>query len=158
MPANSAATPFPLNNLPYGVFSVGEGEPRCGVAIGDMILDVTAAEKAGLISLTDEPLFEVPYWNDLMEEGPAVWAALRARLTALLFAEYALTGAVAGFIGAGGAMLLAWGWLDVVAEIDVDLPWMVVPLAALGIALLAATCGVLANLRALRVSPVAVLR
>ena len=45
--ANSAETPFPLNNLPYGVFSVGDGDRHCGVAIGDMILDVTAAEKAG---------------------------------------------------------------------------------------------------------------
>ncbi|MDE4132982.1 fumarylacetoacetase [Phaeobacter sp. QD34_3] len=82
--ANSADTPFPLNNLPYGVFSVGEEDPRCGVAIGDMILDMQAAEEAGLIDLTDYALFEVPFWNDLMEEGPAVWAALRERLIALL--------------------------------------------------------------------------
>ncbi|THH35193.1 fumarylacetoacetase [Aliishimia ponticola] len=82
--ANSSATPFPLNNLPYGVFSVGEAEPRCGVAIGDMILDVTEAEEQGLITLDDEPLFDVPYWNDLMQMGPPVWAALRARLKALL--------------------------------------------------------------------------
>ncbi|ATF16835.1 fumarylacetoacetase [Phaeobacter gallaeciensis] len=82
--ANSAAHPFPLNNLPYGVFSVDGDDPRCGVAIGDMILDMQAAEEAGLIQLGDAPLFDVPYWNDLMEEGPAVWAALRDRLTALL--------------------------------------------------------------------------
>lgn len=82
--ANTPDHPFPLNNLPYGVFSVGESDPRCGVAIGDMILDMAAAEEAGVIDLTDEPLFDVPYWNDLMEEGPAVWAALRERLTALL--------------------------------------------------------------------------
>ena len=82
--ANSADTPFPLNNLPYGVFSVGGEDPRCGVAIGDMILDMQAAEEAGLVDLTDYALFEVPFWNDLMEEGPAVWTALRNRLTALL--------------------------------------------------------------------------
>jgi fumarylacetoacetase len=82
--ANSADTPFPLNNLPYGVFSVGDEDPRCGVAIGDMIFDMQAAEEAGLIDLTDYALFEVPFWNDLMEEGPAVWTALRNRLTALL--------------------------------------------------------------------------
>ncbi|UWQ28506.1 fumarylacetoacetase [Leisingera sp. M523] len=82
--ANDAAHPFPLNNLPYGVFSVDGDDPRCGVAIGDMILDMQAAEKAGLVRLGDAPLFDVPYWNDLMEEGPAVWAALRERLTALL--------------------------------------------------------------------------
>ena len=82
--ANAPDHPFPLNNLPYGVFSTPETDPRCGVAIGDMILDMAAAEETGLISLTDDPLFDVPYWNDLMEEGPAVWAALRERLTALL--------------------------------------------------------------------------
>ncbi len=82
--ANSTAHPFPLNNLPYGVFSVDSDDPRCGVAIGDMILDMQAAEETGLIQLGDAPLFDVPYWNDLMEEGPAVWAALRDRLTALL--------------------------------------------------------------------------
>lgn len=82
--ANSAAHPFPLNNLPYGVFSTGDASPRCGVAIGDMILDVTAAEEAGLIDLGEEPLFDMPFWNALMEEGPAVWTALRNRLISLL--------------------------------------------------------------------------
>lgn len=82
--ANAPDHPFPLNNLPYGVFSTSDTDPRCGVAIGEMILDMAAAEETGLISLIDDPLFDVPYWNDLMEEGPAVWAALRERLTGLL--------------------------------------------------------------------------
>ena len=42
--ANTPDTPFPLNNLPYGVFSVGDEDARCGVAIGDMILDMAALE------------------------------------------------------------------------------------------------------------------
>ena len=82
--ANAPDCPFPLNNLPYGVFSIEEDDPRCGVAIGDKILDVTAAEAEGLIALTDLPLFDLPFWNPLMEEGPAVWAALRDRLIELL--------------------------------------------------------------------------
>lgn len=82
--ANDANHPFPLNNLPYGVFSTDGTDPRCGVAIGDMILDMQAAEEAGLIALAEYPLFDVPFWNELMEEGPAVWTALRARLTTLL--------------------------------------------------------------------------
>ena len=36
--ANSPDTDFSLNNLPYGVFSRPGHEPRCGVAIGDMII------------------------------------------------------------------------------------------------------------------------
>ena len=82
--ANAPDHPFPLNNLPYGVFSTPAHDPRCGVAIGDMILDMAAAEEAGLVDLTEYPLFDVPLWNEVMEEGPEVWAALRARLTQLL--------------------------------------------------------------------------
>lgn len=82
--ANSAETDFPLNNLPYGVFSTDTLDARCGVAIGDMIFDMYAAEEQGIIDLTDEPLFDVPFWNELMEQGPAVWTALRNRLTDLL--------------------------------------------------------------------------
>ena len=82
--ANSATTDFPLNNLPYGVFSTGDDAPRCGVAIGDRILDVAAVEKAGLITLDGGPLLQGAAWNPVMAAGPAVWAALRDRLTALL--------------------------------------------------------------------------
>jgi fumarylacetoacetase len=87
--ANTPDAPFPLNNLPYGVFSTAERDPRCGVAIGDKILDMAMAEEAGLISLTETPLFDVPFWNEVMEEGPELWAALRARLTELLAEESA---------------------------------------------------------------------
>ena len=82
--ANVPGHPFPLNNLPCGVFSLGDDDPRCGVAIGDMILDCRAAEDEGLLSLDDAPVFDVPFWNEVMELGPEAWAALRARLTQLL--------------------------------------------------------------------------
>ncbi|MGA1613755.1 MAG: fumarylacetoacetase [Lutimaribacter sp.] len=82
--ANAPDHPFPLNNLPYGVFSLGDDDPRCGVAIGDMILDMRAAEEAGLLGLDSGPLFDVPFWNEVMEEGPSLWAALRAQLQAML--------------------------------------------------------------------------
>ncbi|EYD74886.1 Fumarylacetoacetase [Rubellimicrobium mesophilum DSM 19309] len=82
--ANSPDTDFPLNALPYGLVSTGDGPRRCGVAIGDMILDATGAERAGLLRLADSPLLAEPSWNALMAAGPATWAALRTRLTALL--------------------------------------------------------------------------
>ncbi len=84
--ANTATTDFPLNNLPYGVFSTATLEPRCGVAIGAMILDMAAAEAAGLVTLDEGPVFDVPFWNEFMELGPEAWAGLRARLTQLLAA------------------------------------------------------------------------
>jgi hypothetical protein len=40
--------------------------------------------RPGLLVWTGGPLLDVPFWNEVMEAGPAVWAALRARLTALL--------------------------------------------------------------------------
>ena len=41
---------FPLQNLPFGVFSPQDGQPRGGVAIGDMIFDIGAALEAGLFT------------------------------------------------------------------------------------------------------------
>lgn len=96
--ANRADSPFPLNNLPCGVFSAGTDEPRCGVAIGDFVLDVAGLEEAGLVSLGGGPLLDVPFWNEVMEAGPAAWAALRARLTALLAEGAAERAAVEPFL------------------------------------------------------------
>ncbi|MCA3560059.1 MAG: fumarylacetoacetase [Aestuariivirga sp.] len=81
--ANRPDHPFPLNNLPCGVFSAGHGA-HCGVAIGDFVLDVSALERAGLLTLQAAPLFGEPSWNKLMAAGPAVWSAMRQRLMALL--------------------------------------------------------------------------
>ncbi|MCL4675387.1 MAG: fumarylacetoacetase [Pararhodobacter sp.] len=79
--ANDPTCPFPLNNLPCGVFSVAGGTPRCGVAIGDRVLDVAAMEKAGLLPLADRPLLDRAEWNPLMSAGATVWARLRSLLT-----------------------------------------------------------------------------
>jgi len=87
--ANTADTDFPLNNLPYGVFSTNSLEARCGVAIGDMILDMAALEEEGIVTLAEEAVFDVPYWNDVMELGPDTWATLRTRLTEMLTTDSA---------------------------------------------------------------------
>jgi fumarylacetoacetase len=82
--ANSATTNFPLNNLPCGVFSIGKELPRCGVAIGDQILDVTALEANGLLNMASRLVFDQPHWNTLMEQGGKTWDKLRKNLIALL--------------------------------------------------------------------------
>src|SRR6056300_1107084 len=82
--ANDPQSPFPLNNLPYGVFSTADTDPRCGVAIGDMILDLQAAEEADMIKLDEGPVFDVPFWNEVMELGPEAWEKLRKQITAIL--------------------------------------------------------------------------
>ena len=80
--ANAAGCDFPIRNLPYGVFSRA-GEPlRCGVAIGDMILDLAACEARGLVDAGGA--FAQPRLNDFMAQGRVAWARMRARLSALL--------------------------------------------------------------------------
>ena len=81
--ANRPDGGFPLNNLPLGVFSTN-GARRCGVAIGDQILDATGLEEAGLLRLNDTPVLDQPSWNKLMVLGPLAWADLRTRLTEML--------------------------------------------------------------------------
>jgi putative ABC transport system permease protein len=91
----------------------------------------------------------------------ALWKALglTRRRVALLFAvEYALSGAVAGLVGAGGAYLLALAvarWLLSLQE----LPSVATFVLAVGATSVLATCaGLLASAHALRVAPVQVLR
>ncbi|MEX2519080.1 MAG: fumarylacetoacetase [Paracoccaceae bacterium] len=80
--ANAAETPFPLNNLPYGVFAVGVEAPRCGAALGDMVIDLAALEAAGLID-AGKPVFDRPALNDFMALGKDAWAQVREALQAL---------------------------------------------------------------------------
>jgi fumarylacetoacetase len=82
--ANNPDTPFPLNNLPYGVFSTEGTAPRPGVAIGDFILDVAALEENGVLTAGDPPVFTQPSWNAFMALGPAAWNGFRRALMVLL--------------------------------------------------------------------------
>lgn len=88
--ANTPDTDFPLNNLPYGAFLTASGEQHCGVAIGDMILDVTALEADGVIEVAGEDeVFAAGNWTVFMGLGAQVWAEVRATVTALLEEGYA---------------------------------------------------------------------
>ena len=83
--ANTSQTDFPLNNLPYGVFTISDSEPHCCVAIGDMVLDVTLLEAEQiLIPKINDKVFDEPYWNSFMELGPESWQLFRNNLTNLL--------------------------------------------------------------------------
>ena len=82
--ANSEESGFPLNNLPYGVFTQAGGPAHCGVAIGDQILDLTALEAASQLGLFDARIFDRGGWNAFMAEGPEAWAKLRRWLIGAL--------------------------------------------------------------------------
>lgn len=100
--ANAATTDFPIQNLPFGVFRrAGSDEPlRCGVAIGEEILDLHAALQAGALQ-TGAPqggaspdatalaaaaaaLSGATSLNNFMAAGPRAWSALRLTLSRVL--------------------------------------------------------------------------
>lgn len=73
---------FPIQNLPYGVFSRKGEEPRVGVRIGDFVLDLSEVHAAGL--LPGASVYQSRYLNDFMGLGYEAWGEIRAALTDLL--------------------------------------------------------------------------
>jgi fumarylacetoacetase len=87
--ANLPGSDFPLENLPYGVFSQGESK-HIGVAIGDQVLDLRGCAKNGLLSQLSSEMIAAcssDSLNALMALGPAAWSMLRRQITSLLNAE-----------------------------------------------------------------------
>ena len=89
--ANVPGAEFPIQNLPLCVFHPrGSAQPaRCGVGIGDQILDVSAC-----LALFAGPALQAaqacaqPHLNHLMAMGNAAASALRHAVSALLSASH----------------------------------------------------------------------
>src|SRR6476620_6773304 len=80
-----ATSDFPIQNLPYGVFSAKDGlAPRVGVAIGDYVLDLWELEQDGRLDVGDLGIFAAPMLSPFMALGPKVWSQTRARISELL--------------------------------------------------------------------------
>ena len=75
---------FPIQNLPFGIFSDGKGPRRPGVAIGDFILDLARVCKAGLWNGAAEEVLSAPCLNDLLAQSPEQRRSLRRLLSELL--------------------------------------------------------------------------
>jgi fumarylacetoacetase len=75
-------SPFPVQNLPYGVFSYGGEAPRVGVALGDWVIDL--APLAGTAGLDGGHVFQAPSLNPFLALGRQSWTAVRSWLTELL--------------------------------------------------------------------------
>ena len=89
--ANQGNADFPIQNLPFGVFrrDAAGDHARVGVAIGEMILDVTAATRIGYFSadaVAPARACAAPALNELMALGRPAWHALRTALGNLLAA------------------------------------------------------------------------
>jgi fumarylacetoacetase len=73
---------FPIQNLPYGIFSTARTPPRPGVAIGNYILDLSVLENEGLLPTSS--LFDQPTLNAFMAQERRVWSAVRTTIQTLL--------------------------------------------------------------------------
>ena len=81
----AAASDFPIQNLPYGVFSTAAlPVPRVGVAIGDFVLDLWELEQDCRLPVRGLGVFSIPSLNPFMALGPKVWSQTRARISELL--------------------------------------------------------------------------
>jgi fumarylacetoacetase len=83
------ASDFPIQNLPYGVFSTKDGlAPRVGVAIGDYVLDLWQLVQDCRIDVVEPAVFAAAMLNPFMALGPTVWSRTRARISELLRADH----------------------------------------------------------------------
>jgi fumarylacetoacetase len=94
--ANDPDTDFPIQNLPFGVFSDPVDDiPRIGVAIGDQILDLTTCVEQGLgdsvFATVDEETLQSLFvfaGNDVADLSPASRRELRHALSDALWADH----------------------------------------------------------------------
>ena len=86
--AGSPTSDFPLENIPFGVFSASGREAHPGVAIGDQILDLVSVAEAGLLddataSVVDD-CARVGALNPLLAAGSTAIRDLRIRAQEVL--------------------------------------------------------------------------
>ncbi len=77
---------FPIQNLPFGIYSDFETEPRACIAIGEHILDLYELENRGYLTDMEFDIedFSGPYLNPMMKNGKGAVRNLRNKLAELL--------------------------------------------------------------------------
>ncbi len=81
---------FPLENLPFGVFKTKDGNPRIGVALGQLVVDLPVLHEAGLLpGLAAETTAALhrDALNDFFAVGRSEWSKTRQLLERLLSAD-----------------------------------------------------------------------
>src|SRR2546423_1296385 len=81
---------FPIENLPFGVFQPKGGNARVGVAIGDLIVDLSVLEELGHFrspEFQDQKVFSEDSLNRFLALGRPAWRKTREILQRLLSAE-----------------------------------------------------------------------
>ena len=82
---------FPIQNLPYGIFSEATNhQRRVGVALGEWVVDLAQLEAHGFLKISDhQQYFNQATLNKFIESGKANWSKIRAELQDLLSAQTA---------------------------------------------------------------------
>ncbi|HET6297314.1 MAG TPA: fumarylacetoacetase [Kribbella sp.] len=75
-------SPFGPDNLPLGVFRLGDQEPRVGAAIGNLVIDLAPVASAQM--LDGSQLFAEPTLNAFLALGRPAWRATREWLLDLV--------------------------------------------------------------------------
>jgi len=77
---------FPIQNLPFGIYSYAEQPRRVCTAIGPYVADLHVLDEHGFFAdLQLEPgVFEYPYLNAFIRQGKAKTSAVRQRLADIL--------------------------------------------------------------------------
>ncbi|MFK7968920.1 MAG: fumarylacetoacetase [Bacteroidia bacterium] len=81
-----ADSDFPIQNLPFGIFSTEGTSPRAASAIGDYVVDLAVLAHAGVFhSLGIDPgVFSQSVLNDFIALGQPAWRAVRQHISHLL--------------------------------------------------------------------------
>lgn len=90
--ADDPGCDFPIQNLPFGAFSVEGGPIHIGVAIGTRILDLSVLEEEGLLRPGgDRNVFQDGVLNPFMALPQAVWTETRHSIADMLDQTNALS-------------------------------------------------------------------
>ncbi len=78
---------FPIQNLPFGIFSVSGSSPRAGIAIGNQVVDLSMLTELAYfdqLELEDYSVFYEETLNDFIALGRTAWRQVRQRVSELL--------------------------------------------------------------------------
>lgn len=82
----SENTEFPIQNIPFGIYSTASKSPRIGTAIGNKVLDIHQLAVSGLINL-DSNITENTALNEFISLGKSVTNKIRLDIANLLDIE-----------------------------------------------------------------------
>ncbi len=78
---------FSIYNLPYGIFSVNEGVPKAGIAIGNQIVDLAIVADLGFLEV-DAAYFRKTTLNEFIALGKKITNKVRLDVQQLLILEH----------------------------------------------------------------------